>query len=68
MCAHQNVIVLCQSRKLTAEERERKLREMMDNAKWRDEQRITNVQRYKHEEDKEKESLSTYKGDPNFLR
>ena len=42
-------------RKLTAEEREKKLAEMMDNAKWRDEQRRLNVKQYKQEEKKEQE-------------
>ena len=58
----------CHDRKLTAEERERKLQEMMDNAKWREEQRSRNVEQYKQEDDKESSRLSTYQGDASFLR
>ncbi|XP_069490798.1 pre-mRNA-splicing factor CWC25 homolog [Ambystoma mexicanum] len=43
------------TRKLTAEELERKRREMMDNAKWREEERANNVMKYKQEDEKEKE-------------
>ncbi|KAK7483796.1 hypothetical protein BaRGS_00025012 [Batillaria attramentaria] len=52
--------------KLTAEEREKKLQEMMDNAKWREEQRTKNVQRYKQEEDREAGQL-TSRSKANFL-
>ena len=41
-------------RKLTDEEKQRRLEEMMDNAKWREENRNKNVKRYK-EEDKQEE-------------
>lgn len=39
--------------KLNSEERERLLREMQENAVWRDEQRKRNTQRYKEEEERE---------------
>lgn len=42
--------------KLTEEEKERRMQEMMDNAKWRNEQREKNVQKYKTKEAKEKKS------------
>lgn len=44
---------------MTDEERERKLAEMMDNAKWRDEQRGKNVKRYKEEDEKEAKEIAT---------
>ncbi|XP_067686939.1 pre-mRNA-splicing factor CWC25 homolog [Haliotis asinina] len=48
-------------RKLTDEERQRRLQEMMDNAQWRDEQRKSNVQRYQ-EEDRREEAEQKKKG------
>ncbi|KAL8587719.1 hypothetical protein ACOMHN_020937 [Nucella lapillus] len=54
-------------KKLTAEEREKKLQEMMDDAKWHDEQRTKNVQRYKKDDEKEASHLSKYQGDAGFL-
>jgi hypothetical protein len=39
-----------QSGKLADEERERKLAEMMGNAKWRDEQRTKKVHQYREKE------------------
>jgi len=44
------------NRKLTDEEKQKRLAEMMDNAKWRDEQRKTNVTRYAAQEKHEEES------------
>ena len=46
------------SRKMTEEERERRLAEMMDNAKWRDEQRGQNVKRYKEEDEAEAKQIA----------
>lgn len=43
------------SQKLTEEEKERKIKEMMNNATWRDDQRKHNVKKYDQEEKKEKE-------------
>lgn len=54
-------------KKLTAEEREEKLREMMDNAKWREEMRTKNVQRYKQEDVREADRLKAHRGDPDFI-
>ncbi|XP_046860017.1 pre-mRNA-splicing factor CWC25 homolog [Xenia sp. Carnegie-2017] len=50
--------------KLTDKERERRLAQMMDNAKWRDEQRGKNVKRYKEEDEAEAKqtALNTEKG------
>ena len=45
-------------KKMNAEEMERKRQQMLENARWRDEQRVANVERYKKEDDAEKESLS----------
>ena len=47
-------------RALTAEEKERKRKEMMENASWRDEQREKNVKRYA--EEAAKEEKETHKG------
>jgi len=41
------------SRKLTQEELEKRRQEMMENAKWRDDQRGKNIKKYKLEEEKE---------------
>ena len=43
------------TRKLTKEELEKKRKEMMNNAEWRDDQRRNNVRSYTEEEKKEKE-------------
>ncbi|XP_066485090.1 pre-mRNA-splicing factor CWC25 homolog [Tiliqua scincoides] len=42
------------SRKLSAEELERKRQEMMENAKWREEERANNVSRHRKEEERER--------------
>lgn len=52
---------------LNEEELERKRREMMDNAKWRDDQRTKSVNQYRSEEQKEKDELEK-KRDPDFIR
>lgn len=36
--------------KLSDEEKQKKLREMMDNAKWRDEERVQNVKKYREQD------------------
>jgi hypothetical protein len=41
---------------------------MMEDAKWRDEQRKQNVDRYRKEKDRETDRLKTYQGDAGFLR
>ena len=51
-----NIILLFIDRKLTAEEKKRRLEEMMDNAKWREDQRKQNVKRYEKEDKTEEES------------
>ena len=43
-------------RKLTAEEKKARLEEMMENAKWREDQRTQNVKRYKKEDTREEEN------------
>ncbi|CAC5388425.1 unnamed protein product [Mytilus coruscus] len=45
-------------RKLTEEEKKKKLEEMMDNAKWREDNRTMNVKRYTEEEKREKQERS----------
>ncbi|XP_062988455.1 pre-mRNA-splicing factor CWC25 homolog isoform X2 [Elgaria multicarinata webbii] len=42
------------SRKLSAEELEKRRQEMMENAKWREEERMNNVNRHKKEEERER--------------
>ncbi|XP_046385513.1 pre-mRNA-splicing factor CWC25 homolog [Ischnura elegans] len=56
-----------QKRALTEEEMEKRRREMMDNARWRDEQRERNVRHQKEEERKEKEAEKR-EYDTAFLR
>ena len=54
--------------KLSDEEKQRKLREMMANADWRDEQRTKNVKKYREEDRKEEESHYSRDHDPDFVR
>ncbi|XP_059812653.1 pre-mRNA-splicing factor CWC25 homolog [Hypanus sabinus] len=56
-----------QSRKLSAEELERKRLEMMENAKWRDQVRQCNIKRYKEEDEMEQEREKRDKGEAKFL-
>lgn len=42
-------------KKLTDEEKQRRLKEMQENAKWRQEVREKNIKTYKYEEKKEEE-------------
>lgn len=55
------------TKKLSAEELERKRREMMDNAKWREEERANNVQKYKQEEEKERDLDKKDNRDGKFI-
>lgn len=51
------------------EEKQRRLREMMDNAKWRDEQRSANVRRYQAEEElEEARARPDGRGAASFIR
>lgn len=52
-------------RKLTAEELERKRREMMDEAKQREEDRENNVKRYKRQDEQEKQREQNGKRERN---
>lgn len=45
-------------RKMDDDERERRLKEMQDNAKWREQQRKRNVKRYKDDDDREEEKAN----------
>ena len=53
---------------MSDEEKARKLREMMSNADWRDEQRTKNVQRHRNEEKEEEDQHYSRDHDPEFLR
>ena len=56
-------------RKLSAEEMERRRAEMMSDAKWRDEQRATNIERYRKEDDHEKKKIKEQLGkEADFIR
>lgn len=46
-------IVFVLNRKLSAEELERKRQEMMENAKWREEERLNTLKRHAKEEERE---------------
>ena len=48
-------------------DRQKKLQEMMENAKWREEQRTKNVKHYKAMDEKE-ERERVEKHDPDFIR
>ncbi|MGH0186172.1 UNVERIFIED_CONTAM: hypothetical protein FKN15_020537 [Acipenser sinensis] len=56
-----------QTKKLSAEELERRRREMMDFARWRDEERVNNIKRYKKEEEEEKELEKLDSRDGKFI-
>lgn len=53
------IMLMCS---LTEEEKEAKLREMMENAKWRDDQRAQNVARYDEEQRRENEEYARNAG------
>lgn len=40
----------------------------MENARWREEQRNKNVERFRKEEAEEEEKVKAHKGDAKFLR
>ncbi|KAG5855076.1 pre-mRNA-splicing factor CWC25 homolog [Anguilla anguilla] len=52
---------------LSREELERKRQEMMDFAKQRDEQRVSNVQKYRRQEEQKKELVSKYNQHAGFI-
>jgi len=53
-------------RKLTEEEKEKIRREMMENAMWRDSERVKNVKRYREKDSQEDQKPKDY--DPEFLK
>lgn len=53
--------------KLNDADKKRRLEEMMENAKWRDEQRAGNLKRYKEEEGRERDEREKGQG-KGFLR
>lgn len=54
-----------EKRKLTDEEKEKRLQEMMNNAKWRDDLRDTNIKNYKKKLESEKDN---YVYNEDFMR
>lgn len=54
-----------EKRKLTEEEKEKRLQEMMNNAKWRDDLRDTNIKTYKKNLEAEKDD---YVYSEDFMR
>ncbi|XP_006638445.2 pre-mRNA-splicing factor CWC25 homolog [Lepisosteus oculatus] len=56
------------TKRLSAEELERRRREMMDFARWRDEERAGNVERYREEEEQEKAREAQCGRDDKFIR
>lgn len=54
-----------EKRKLTEEEKEKRLQEMMNNAKWRDDLRDTNIKTYKKKLESEKDD---YVYSEDFMR
>uniref|UniRef100_A0A8C8R625 CWC25 spliceosome associated protein homolog n=1 Tax=Pelusios castaneus TaxID=367368 RepID=A0A8C8R625_9SAUR len=55
------------TRKISAEELERKRKEMLENAKWREEERANNVRRHRKEEEQERELEKLKSRDGKFL-
>uniref|UniRef100_A0A8C3X9M1 CWC25 factor n=1 Tax=Cyanoderma ruficeps TaxID=181631 RepID=A0A8C3X9M1_9PASS len=56
------------TRKISAEELERKRQEMMENAKWREEERANNLRRHRKEEELERELQKLDTGDGKFFQ
>lgn len=55
------------TRKISAEELERKRQEMMENAKWREEERVNNLRKHRKEEERERELEKLDSRDMKFL-
>jgi len=55
------------SKKMSEDERQKRLQEMSDNAKWRNENRDKNVTKYKNEKKKEEEEVSIKIGEPTDM-
>lgn len=56
------------NRKISAEELERKRQEMMENAKWREEERVNNLKKHRKEEELERELEKLDSRDGKFLQ
>uniref|UniRef100_A0A8D0HR72 CWC25 spliceosome associated protein homolog n=1 Tax=Sphenodon punctatus TaxID=8508 RepID=A0A8D0HR72_SPHPU len=56
------------TRKLSAKELERKRQEMMENAKWREEERANNVRKHQKEEERERELEKQNSHDRKFIQ
>lgn len=55
------------TKKMSEEERQRKLREMTENAKWRNETRDKNIKKYKKDDLKDDEETKNIKGEPTEM-
>lgn len=60
--------VFCTYRKISPEELERKRQEMMENAKWREEERANNLRKHRKEEELERELEKLDSRDGKFLQ
>lgn len=56
------------SRKISPEELERKRQEMMENAKWREEERANNLRKHRREEELERELQKLDSRDGKFFK
>lgn len=56
------------NRKISPEELERKRQEMMENAKWREEERANNLRKHRKEEELEKELEKLDSRDGKFFQ
>lgn len=56
------------NRKISPEELERKRQEMMENAKWRDEERANNLRKHRKEEELERELEKLDSRDGKFFK
>lgn len=60
--------VVSTSRKISPEELERKRQEMMENAKWREEERANNLRKHRREEELERELQKLDSRDGKFFK
>ena len=56
------------NRKLSSKEMDRRRQEMMENARWRDEQRETNIAKYREEDEKEEKNSKQKDTSSSFLK
>lgn len=64
----KKICVFHPTRKISPEELERKRQEMMENAKWREEERANNLRKHRREEELERELQKLDSRDGKFFQ